>query len=235
MRVIVRSLIGTHVDRLVVERHVIGESIVVVLVIAAGVILVDENLDAVVVPVLHQRVAVAVEQDVVHDFHEDVQTPLVPCDLEAPAEIFRGILGPQPQAIDRIPLGGLPDRFPGDAIDDRRIRRARREVAVATLGVRRVCKGRHAGNPQQAGAEQSSENRRRAGHCNVPAAVLLWQDSGPSGPCRDERASSGLPGRLPEIRPIEAPKLSSGTEENVFTDRFSLPRNCLTNPCKSAS
>ena len=50
----------------------IREGVVVVLVVAPGEVLVDEDLEAVIVPVLDQWVAVAVEQNVVDELDEKI-------------------------------------------------------------------------------------------------------------------------------------------------------------------
>jgi hypothetical protein len=71
----------------------VGERIVVVLVVAAREVLVDEDLQAVVVPVLDPRVAVTVVEHVVDDFDEQVDPFRGPDHLEAPSEVVIRVLG----------------------------------------------------------------------------------------------------------------------------------------------
>ncbi len=124
----------------------------VVLVIAARAVLVDEDLDAIVIPVLHERIAVAVEQDIVDDFDQDVDALLRPCDLEAPAEIVRRILGPEPAMVDVMPVGGFPDRIVRNTIDDHRFDGAGREIPVAVFQVSRAGSESGGAGGKQAGA-----------------------------------------------------------------------------------
>ncbi len=113
-----RLRVGADVDRPVVERHVICEGIVAVLMVAAGVILVDEDLQAIVVPVLHEWIAVTVEQDVVDDLRQDVKPVRSPHDLETALKIRRLVLRPQPAKLDVSPLRLLPRRVIGYSIDN---------------------------------------------------------------------------------------------------------------------
>ena len=108
--VIMRALVRAHVDGLVVQRQVVGKRVVIVLMLAARVILVDEDLEAIVVPVLYERVAVRVDEDVVDKFAEDIEFLGGPDDFETTLEIFFGILGPEPAIPDVLPARLLPGR-----------------------------------------------------------------------------------------------------------------------------
>ncbi len=120
VRIVVRFLVGADVDGPVVQRHVVGERVVVVLVFATGVVLVEEYLETVVVPVLHQRIAVRVDQDVVDELAEYIKLAFRPDDFEPSLEVLRTVHRPQPARGQFAPLRSGPDGLVSNTIDTRR-------------------------------------------------------------------------------------------------------------------
>ena len=100
----------------------VSKCVVIVLMIAAGIICVEKYFKAVVVPILNEWIAMRIDQDVVNNFDEEIDTAICPNDLVATLEILCGIFRPQPAFIDRAPFCLCPDGFIGDAVNcERRV------------------------------------------------------------------------------------------------------------------
>jgi hypothetical protein len=212
---------------------VIGKGVVVVLVIAARVILVDEDLDAVVVPVLHERITVAVEQDVINDFDQDVDSLLRPRDLETAAEILCGVLGSQPQVIYLVPLRGLPYGLVRHPVDDRRFGGPGCKILVAVFVVRRIRAKRWRSAEQQAATEYRRSFQLPGTHCSILAtatnAAPLTSNTRMRGPrsSLNDKTPTGLPGRQPKTLPSQDPRIPAGTVVSAPKQFLSLPRTIV--------
>ncbi len=108
--------ISANVDGLIVQRQVIGKGVVTELMIATREVFIDENFEAVVIPVLHQRVAVRIDQDIVRQLGEQVEFAFGPRDLISAREIARRVFRSQPALIQVLPARVGPDSFVSNAI-----------------------------------------------------------------------------------------------------------------------
>src|SRR5690554_3923900 len=95
----------------------VGEGIEVIRMVPAGVVLVQENLEAVIFVVILTGVRVAVKKDVINDLRQDIEVVLIPQDLKTAAEIFRPRLDPEPQLVYWVPGGLLPTGLLRPAVD----------------------------------------------------------------------------------------------------------------------
>ena len=120
VRVVARLFVSTDIDCLVVQRQVVGKCVVIELMVTAREILIEKNLPAIVVPVLHQRIAMSVDQDVVGELAEDVDLVLRPHNFVAALKVFLRVLGSQPAMSEFLPARFLPDGFVCHAVYDRR-------------------------------------------------------------------------------------------------------------------
>ena len=93
VRIIACLFVSTNVYCLIVERHVIGESVVIELVISTRKILVDKNLQTIVVPILNERIAMPVLEHVISNDGEDVEFVVGPGNFIAYFKVFAGIFG----------------------------------------------------------------------------------------------------------------------------------------------
>ena len=95
----------------------ISEGIEIMGMVPAGVVLVQEDLEAVIFVVILEGIRVAVKKDVVNDLCQDIEVVLIPKDLETAAEVFRPRLDTEPQLVNRVPGGLLPTGLLRPAVD----------------------------------------------------------------------------------------------------------------------
>ena len=97
-----RDAFRRHVHDGAVEGDVVGEGVVGILVIPAGVVGIDEDLQAVVVPIEDGGIGLDVDQRVIDDFRQQVEAVGGPEQLEAALEVGRFVGVAEPALVERV-------------------------------------------------------------------------------------------------------------------------------------
>src|SRR5690554_76572 len=147
----------------------VGEGIEIIRMVPAGVVLVQENLEAVVFVVIVEGVRIAVKEDVIDDLHQKVDVVLVPQDLETAAEIFRFRLYAQPQLVNWAPGSLFPSGLLPPAIDVDGFSGPRGLVVPITASLRLCCRDNRVGRNNYG---QYHEKERKASP--MYASMGVW-------------------------------------------------------------
>ena len=134
----------------------VGKCVVIELMVTAREIFVEENLQAIIVPILKQWVPVCVDQDVVSKFGEKVQLLLGPDNLEFAIEILGRILRSEPALIEWLPCSLLPDCLVGHSVDGQGRSRFGRTI-FAAIGEVRIASRRRIDGHQRQEDEQAKQ------------------------------------------------------------------------------